>query len=151
MRKRSLLLVLAAVSVAPAAQAQGISLWLGAGRPVSDSGALKFKTSDVYAAAQLDIPVLPMAVRVEGMVSGSNLRSAPRSYFASAVFPIRLGPMTPYGIAGYGAYSYGKVEEVRGYNYGGGLRLGAGRTGFFAEVRRHEKMNKTQGTIGMTF
>lgn len=151
MRTGSLLLALAVFSAASSANAQGLSLWLGAGRPVSDSGALKFKTSDVYAAAQFDLPVFPMAVRVEGMVAGSNLRSAPRSYFASAVFPIRLGPMTPYGIAGYGAYSYGKVQEVRGYNYGGGVRLGMGRTGFFAEMRRHEKLNKTQGTIGMTF
>jgi hypothetical protein len=151
MRTRSLFLALAVFSAASSANAQGLSLWLGAGRPVSDSGALKFKTSDVYAAAQFDLPVFPMALRVEGMVAGSNLRSAPRSYFASAVFPVRLGVMTPYGIAGYGAYSYGKVQEVRGYNYGGGLRLGMGRTGFFAEMRRHEKLNKTQGTIGMTF
>jgi hypothetical protein len=151
MRNQLRLLALALAIVAPAAHAQGISLWLGAGRPVSDSGALKFKTSDVYAAAQFDVPVLPLALRVEGMVAGSNIRSAPRSYFASAVFPVRLGVLTPYGIAGYGAYSYGKVQEVRGYNYGGGMRLGMGRTGFFAEVRRHEKLNKTQGTIGMTF
>lgn len=151
MRLQTLLLSLATATLASSAQAQGISLWLGAGRPVSDSGALKFKTSDLYAAAQFDIPVLPMALRVEGMVAGSNIRSAPRSYFASAVFPVRLGPITPYGIAGYGAYSYGKVQEVRGYNYGGGMRFGVGRTGFFAEARRHEKLNKTQGTIGMTF
>ncbi len=136
---------------ASATEAQGVSLWLGAGRPVSDSGALKFKTSDVYAAAQFDFPMLPMAVRVEGMVAGSNLRSSPRSYFASAVFPIRMGPVTPYAIGGYGAYAYGKSNEIRGYNYGGGLRLGVGRTGFFGEVRRHDKLNKTQGTIGLTF
>jgi hypothetical protein len=151
MRLRTVLLASAFLAVASDAHAQGISLWLGAGRPVSDSGALKFKTSDLYVAGQFDLPGFPLAVRLEGMVAGSNLRSAPRSYFANAVFPVHLGAITPYGIAGYGAYSYGKIEEIRGYNYGGGVRLGLGRTGFFGELRRHEKMNKTQGTIGITF
>lgn len=151
MRLRYVLLALALLTAGRDSQAQGISLWLGAGRPVSDSGALKFKTSDAYAAVQFDAPVLPVAVRLEGMVSGSNLRSAPRNYFASAVFPVRLPGVTPYAIAGYGAYSYGRTGEIRGYNYGGGVRLGAGRTGFFGELRRHEKFNRTQATIGMTF
>ncbi len=151
MRLRHVLLAAAVLATVSEARAQGISLWLGAGRPVSDSSALTFRNSNLYAAAQFDAPVIPFAVRVEAMVAGSSPRTSPRSFFASAVFPLRLGAITPYGIAGYGAYSYGKNDEIRGYNYGGGVRLGMGRTGFFGEVRRHEKLNRTQGTIGITF
>lgn len=135
------------------ARAQGISLWLGAGRPVADSGALRIRNSDLYAAAQVEAPIIPVALRVEGMISaGNSIRTNPRAYFASAVVPLRLVPgITPYGIAGYGAYSYGRDTEMRGYNWGGGLKLGMGRTGFFGEVRRHQVLNKTQATVGMTF
>lgn len=153
MRLRYVVLAAALLTGADQANAQGISLWLGAGRPVADSGALRIKNSDLYAAAQFDVPVLPVAVRVEGMLAaGGSIRTNPRSYFASAVVPLRLVPgITPYGIAGYGAYSYGKNSEERGYNWGGGVRLGVGRTGFFGEMRRHQVLNKTQATIGMTF
>lgn len=153
MRLRYLVLATALVMSGREMQAQGISLWLGAGRPVADSGALRIKNADLYAAAQLEAPLLPVALRVEGMVSaGNSIRTNPRSYFASAVVPLRLVPgITPYGIAGYGAYSYGKDREERGYNWGGGLKLGMGRTGFFGEVRRHQVLNKTQATVGMTF
>lgn len=148
-----LVAVAAALLLAPQVQAQGISLWLGAGRPVADSGALRIRNTDLYAAAQFEAPILPVALRVEGMIAaGNSIRTNPRSYFASAVVPLRLVPgITPYGIAGYGAYSYGRALEMRGYNWGGGLRLGVGRTGFFGEVRRHQVLNKTQATVGMTF
>jgi hypothetical protein len=136
---------------AGSARAQGVSLWLGAGRPVSDSSALTFKSSTLYAGVQLDVPVLPVALRAEGMIGGSDFANAPRNYMASAVFPLRLPGVQPYAIAGYGVYSYGKPLEVRGYNYGAGVRFGVGRTGVFGEVRRHEKLSRTIGTIGITF
>ena len=138
-------------AVSAPAGAQRVSLWLGAGRPVGDSGAVTFKNSTLYAGVQLDVPVLPVALRAEGMIAGSDFSNSPQNYMASAVFPLRLPAVQPYAIAGYGVYSYGKPLEVRGYNYGAGVRFGMGRTGFFGELRRHEKLSKTIGTIGVTF
>ena len=135
---------------AGALQAQGVSLWLGAGRSVGDSSSIGVKTSNLYAAVQLDVPLLPIAFRAEGMVSASNFRNAPRSLIANAVIPLRLPGVQPYLIAGYGAYSYGKPTEVRGYNYGAGARFGLGHTGFFGEVRRHDKLKKSLVTVGIT-
>ena len=153
MRLRHLLpavgLVLATASTAQA-QFRGVSLWLGAGRPWGDTSSVQLKNSDIYAGLQMDIPLIPVALRAEGMASYSNFKSAPRTYIASAVLPLRLPGVQPYAIAGYGAYGYNKPTEVRGYSYGGGVRFGVGRTGFFGEVRRHEKLNKSQATFGIT-
>ncbi|MGQ0649951.1 MAG: hypothetical protein ACT4P7_20560 [Gemmatimonadaceae bacterium] len=151
MRFKRVLPLLGLLTVsAGSAGAQGVSLWLGAGRPVGDSGAVSFKTSNLYAGVQLDVPLLPIALRAEGLMTGTDFKNAPKNYMASAVVPLRLPGITPYAIAGYGAYSYGKPAEVRGYNYGAGVRFGLGRTGLFGEVRRHDKLNKTVGTIGIT-
>jgi hypothetical protein len=129
---------------------QGVSLWLGAGRPVKNSGPITAKGSDFSLGVQLDVPLLPVALRAEGSMTGTDIRHAPKNYMASAVIPLRLPGIQPYGIAGYGAYSYGKPEEVRGYNYGAGVRFGLGRAGLFGEVRRHDKLKRTVGTIGIT-
>ena len=145
-----LLSLLGILVVAAPLHAQGLSLWLGAGRPMGDTTAIKFKTADVSAGLQLDVPLFPIAFRAEALVSASDFRKAPRTFIANAVIPLRLPGIQPYAIGGYGAYSYGKPAEVRGYNYGAGVRFGLGRTGFFGEVRRHEKLKKNVGTIGIT-
>ena len=131
-------------------EAQGLSFWLGGARPTGDTTAIALRNSEVYAGLQLDLPMLPIAIRAEGMTSASGFRKAPRTFIANAVVPLRLPGIQPYAIAGYGAYSYGKPSEVRGYNYGAGVRFGLGRTGIFGEVRRHEKLHKNVATVGIT-
>lgn len=139
-----------ALTATKALPAQGVSLWLGAGRPWGDTSSIALKSSDIYAGVQLDVPLFPVALRAEGMVSATAFRTAPRSFLASAVIPLRLPGVQPYVIGGYGVYGYDRPTEVRGYNYGAGVKFGAGRTGFFGEIRRHEKLNKSQATIGIT-
>lgn len=144
-------LVMATMLVSGNAQAQkAFSLWLGAGRPTSDSGAVSFKTSNVYAGLQLDAPLMPVAFRVDGMVGGADIRHGAKSYSASLVVPLRAPAVQPYGILGYGVYNHDKPTEVKGYSYGAGLRVGLSGVGFFGEVRRHEKLNRTMATLGIT-
>lgn len=151
MRMRRLLPFVGLLLVsAGSAQAQGLSLWLGGARPSGDTTALALKNSEVYAGLQLDLPLVPVAFRAEGMTSVSGFRNAPRTFIANAVLPLRLPGIQPYAIAGYGAYSYGKPSEIRGYNYGAGVRFGLGRTGFFGELRRHEKLDRNVATLGIT-
>ena len=137
-------------TAAPAASAQkAFSLWLGAGRTTTDSGAYTFKTSQVSAGLQLDVPLFPIALRAEAQAAGSGVFKSPRSYLLNAVLPLRLPGLQPYAIAGYGVYSYGKTAEVRGVNYGGGVRLGVGGVGLYGEVRRHGELKRTVATVGL--
>lgn len=133
------------------AEAQSpLSLWLGAGRSVRDSGSVTLRSSDVSLGLQLDIPMLPLAFRGEASVAVSDIVDGPRSWFANAVVPLRLPAVQPYLIGGYGVYSRGTPFETKGLNYGAGARIGVGRLGFFGEVRRHDKLHRTTGTIGIT-
>jgi hypothetical protein len=133
------------------AEAQSpLSLWLGAGRSVRDSGSVTLRSSDVSLGLQLDIPMLPLAFRGEASVAASDIVDGPRSWFANAVVPLRLPAVQPYLIGGYGVYSRGTPFETKGLNYGAGARIGVGRLGFFGEVRRHDKLHRTTGTIGIT-
>ncbi|MGQ0766968.1 MAG: hypothetical protein ACT4OZ_15065 [Gemmatimonadota bacterium] len=147
--RRLLAILLCSAGAASAAGAQ-VSLLIGAGRPVDADGPVALKTSNIQAGIQFDVPVLPFAVRAEAMVSGDDIRNSPRSIFATAIVPIRAPVVQPYGILSYGAYSWGKSTEVRGINYGGGIRLGVSRLGIYGEMRRHEKLNRTMATIGVT-
>ncbi|MCC6317624.1 MAG: hypothetical protein IT361_08030 [Gemmatimonadaceae bacterium] len=138
------------IASAGTAEAQGVSLWLGAGRPNGDSTSITLRNSEVYVGLQVGLPVVPVAVRVEGMTSLSDFGSAPRSFIANAVLPLRLPGVQPYVIGGYGAYSYGEPLEVRGVNYGAGVRFGLSRTGVFGEVRRHQRLDRNVVTVGIT-
>lgn len=149
--RRWIPLISAIVLVGAEAEAQSsMSLWLGAGRSVRDSGSVTLKSSDVSLGLQLDVPLVPVAFRVEGMVSGSDIVHGPKSWFANAVVPLRLPAVQPYVIGGYGVYSRGTPFEVKGLNYGAGARIGLGRMGLFGELRRHDKLHRTTGTIGIT-
>lgn len=151
MRMRWIPALGAIVLLSAEAQAQSpLSLWIGAGRSVRDSGNVTLKRSDVSLGLQLDVPMLPLAFRGEASVNGSDLIDGPKSWFANAVVPLRLPAVQPYLIGGYGIYSRGTPFETKGLNYGAGARIGLGRLGFFGEVRRHDKLHRTIGTIGIT-
>lgn len=136
----------------PAAAQGGLSLWLGAGRPVArDSVSWSLRNLDAYGALQLDLPVLPFALRGDATVGGGDLRDGRRNVSASAVFPLRMPLLEPYGMVGYGIYDWGKAFEQRGVNYGAGLRLRVARLGVFAQVRRDQPLRRSVGTMGVTF
>ncbi len=151
--KRSHLIVLMTASciLSGESAAQGrLSLWIGAGTSVRDSADISLKRSDLSLGLQLDAPLIPLALRAEGMVATSDIFSGPRSWFLSAVLPMRLPAIQPYLVGGYGVYSSGTPLEEKGLNYGAGARLGLGRFGLYAEVRKHEPLRRTMGTIGIT-
>jgi hypothetical protein len=141
-----------ALPIAVSAQTRPISLWLGAGRQVAhDSVSFSFKQLDAYGAVQLDVPVLPVALRGDISFGGSDLARGTRIVSASVIAPLRLPVIQPYYMLGYGIYDWGKSAETRGISYGAGLRLQLGGLGLFAQVRRHEKLDRSMGTIGLVF
>lgn len=135
-----------------AAQTRPISLWLGAGRQVArDSVSFSLKQLDAYGAVQLDVPVLPVALRGDISFGGSDFSRGTRNVSASVIAPLRLPVIQPYAMLGYGVYDWGKDDEFRGISYGAGLRLQLGGLGLFAQVRRHEKLDRSMGTLGLVF
>jgi hypothetical protein len=149
MRNAILAAVILAATQTVQAQAP-VTLWLGGARGTSDSSTIALKNSDVMVGVQLSMPLFPIALRAEAMASGSDITGSPRSYFVNAVLPFNLPGINPYLVGGYGKYSYGTANEVGGYNYGGGVRLGFGRFGIFGEVRQHEKIDRRLAMVGIT-
>ena len=149
----SVALVTLLLVAASTAQAQRpISLWLGVGRPVTtDSVSFSLKNIDAYGALQLDMPLLPFAVRGDIEFAGSDFRKGRRNVTASAIVPLRLPIVQPYAMLGYGIYDWGNTNEERGVSYGAGVRLQLGGLGLFAQARRHEPLKRSIGTIGIVF
>ena len=140
-----------AVSAVPqiAAHAQaGPSFW-AAYAVASDSGKAKFETKGVQVGAQFALPLMPLAIRVEALAWGSDLNRF--AIIPNALLQLRLPILTAYGIAGWGSYPVDGSFKTSGWNAGGGVRLGVGRLGLFAEVRRHDAIERTVTTLGLTF
>lgn len=141
------------VLVATPARAQrAISLWIGAGSPVSrDSITFLRDQLEAYGALQLDLPMLPFALRGDVSFAGGDLRDGTRNVIASAVIPLRLPIVQPYAMVGYGAYDWGKPLEGRGVSYGAGVRVQLGGLGVFVQGRHHRHLDRTIATLGLVF
>jgi hypothetical protein len=117
-------------------------------RSTGDAGGSEL---NMIAAAQLDVPLLPLAVRADAMLVGWNSDAGPLSLSANLVLPLRLPVVTPYVMAGYGKYGVGSAQTMKGWNAGAGVRLGVGRVGVFAEARRHQVYARDAYSFGLTF
>jgi hypothetical protein len=149
-RLRTLLVAVAVSFVLPSvAHAQaGPSFW-AAYATAADSGKAKFETKGVQLGAQIALPIMPLAIRVEALAWGSDLNRF--ALIPNALLQLRLPLLTAYGIAGWGTYPVDGSFKTSGWNAGGGVRIGAGRLGLFAEVRRHDAIERTVTTLGLTF
>jgi hypothetical protein len=117
-------------------------------RPSGDTGGGEY---NALVAAQLDVPLLPLAARVDALLVGWNSDAGPLSLTANVVLPLRLPVVTPYVMAGYGRYGVGSAQKLEGWNAGAGVRLGVGRVGVFAEARRHQVYARDAYSFGLTF
>lgn len=145
--------VLAATLALPVRQAgaqEGVTIWAGMGG-ASQDGSMVFGRDAKQLGIQLSLPVVPVALRADALLFGSRFDAEALSYTAELVFQMRLPVVQPYGLLGRGRYSDGPTTTVRGFNYGGGARVGMGRFGVFAEMRRHDPIGRTVTLIGVTF
>jgi hypothetical protein len=134
-----------------AARAQvGISFWAGYAQ-ASDSGAAKLDTKGYQAAAQLALPLIPIAIRAEATQWGTSFNMDHLNLIGSGVVQLRLPLLQIYGIAGYGRFAETDSTTLMGWQAGGGVRLGQGRFGLFGEVRRFDVVARTVTTLGITF
>lgn len=140
-----------ALAMPSAARAQSIvSVWLGAGAASTD-GSVTFGKDAKQLGVQLDVPLTPLAIRGDALLFGSKLDTDALSYSLNAVFQARFPVVQPYGIVGHGRYAETPTSKVSGWNYGAGVRFGVSRLGLFAEVRKHDPINRTVTVVGLTF
>jgi hypothetical protein len=142
-----------AVTAGEARAQRLLSFNVGGGHsaPRNDAASSTGRPLNAIVAAQLDVPLLPLAVRVDAMLVGWNSDTGPLSLTGNLVLPLRLPVITPYVLAGYGRYGVGSQRRREGWNAGAGVRLGAGRVGVFAEARRHQVLARDAYSFGLTF
>lgn len=140
------------IGLTETAQAQtGLSLWAGIGGS-REAGVSTFAKDAKQLGAQVTLPVIPLGVRADALLLGSELDADYLSYNVNAVAAMPLPLVQPYGIVGRGRYvvAPGAPKEM-GWNYGAGVRVGVSRLGAFVEMRRHDPLKRTIMTLGITF
>jgi hypothetical protein len=140
------------IGMADTARAQtGLSLWAGIGGS-REAGVSTFAKDAKQLGAQLTLPVIPLGIRADALLIGSEVDADHLSYNVNAVTVLPLPLVQPYGIVGRGRYvlAPGAPKEM-GWNYGAGVRVGVSRLGGFVEMRRHDPLKRTIMTLGITF
>ena len=140
------------VGMTATAQAQtGLSLWAGIGGS-REAGISTFAKDAKQLGAQLTLPVIPLGVRAEALLLGTEIDKDHLSYNVNAVAVMQLPLVQPYGIVGRGRYVVApNAPKEFGWNYGAGVRVGVSRIGAFVEMRRHDPLKRTITTLGVTF
>ena len=129
----------------------GLSLWAGIGGS-TEAGVSTFTKDAKQLGAQLTLPVIPLGIRADALLIGTDLKADNLSYNVNAVWALPLPVVQPYAIVGRGRYMIapGAPKEM-GWNAGGGVRVGLARLGVFVEMRRHDPLKRTITTLGITF
>jgi len=139
------------VGTAGTATAQGISLWAGVGGS-REAGVSTFPKDAKQLGAQLTLPVIPLGLRADALLLGSDIDPDNVSYNLNAVAVMQLPVVQPYALVGRGKYvTSPDTPKETGWNYGVGARVGLSRLGAFVEMRRHDPLKRTIMTIGVTF
>ena len=155
---RAPLVPLAALAVAlapPAAGAQFLSAGAGGGKGVGRHVGPDSAASHAHLTGwvQVGAPFLPVAVRGEALLTRPSLGGGPLALAASAVLSAPVPVVTPYLTAGWGTYGLGgDGPQVRGWSAGLGVRAKLpALPGFYAEVRRHQRLGRDLATVGVAF
>jgi hypothetical protein len=148
---QSRLFALAFAMIAPAAaHAQLVSLGLGAGTGVGNRGG---SSGGAHANLSLEVkaPVLP-GIRGDAYLIDAPEGSGKIAFSVSGVFSAPIPVITPYLIAGWGAYGIGGDSSRSGWNVGVGAKASVVvGPALFLEVRRHDKMARDIVTVGLRF
>ncbi|MEP6835157.1 MAG: outer membrane beta-barrel protein, partial [Gemmatimonas sp.] len=134
------------------AQAQGLlSAGVGVGGAVGgrhrDSGQ-NGRHGSAYVL--LHVPVFPIGLRVDGLLTKSATDKTMTAVLADAVYTLPIPVVQPYALAGYGKYDFGKDDAKSGWNAGVGVRVRTSIVAIYAEARRHQRIGRDLLTIGIS-
>jgi hypothetical protein len=150
------LVALAAALTVPtaAARAQLLSAGIGGGAAVGSRNSRQASSDYAHALGyvQLGVPLLPVAVRGDALVTKQSTGGGPLALSVNAVGSLPIPIVTPYVTAGWGQYGIGGDLRTRGWSVGLGVRAKLPvLPGVFAEVRRHQRLGRDLATVGLTF
>jgi hypothetical protein len=144
-------LVLAVAPVVVQGQAP-VSVWGGIGASLGEDDEGPSLSKDTkQLGLQFSLPALPIALRADALVFGNDYDRDHLSWNVNAVFRLTFPVIQPYGIIGTGEYAIAPGVKERGWNAGAGLRVGVSRLGIFAELRRHDPLDRNVMVAGITF
>ncbi len=152
--RSAMLLAAMCVSIAASgreAHAQGfLQLWAGVGSSTTQ-GSSTFGKGAKQVGVQVSVPLLPISLRGDALLLGNGIDTDALSYSLNVVLRMSFPLIQPYAIGGRGTYARSPDEKAGGWNLGGGLRVGIGELGVFAEIRRHTPVKRTITVVGVTF
>ena len=135
--------------------AQFLSAGAGGGKGVGRHAGPDSASSHAHLTGwvQVGAPFFPLAVRGEALLTRPSLGGGPLAFSASAVLSAPIPVVTPYATAGWGTYGVGgEGPRVRGWSAGVGVRAKLpALPGFYAEVRRHQRLGRDLATVGVVF
>lgn len=144
--------VVGALAALPAtAHAQGLlSAGFGLGGGVGDRNRnTGGNGAHALGFVQLHPPLLPVALRVDGLVSKADVGGTGAALLGNAVFIAPVPVVQPYAVLGYGRYGIGKSDGVSGWNAGVGARVRIPAFSIFVEARHHQRVGRDLLTIGI--
>lgn len=124
------------------ARAQRVTIGAGLGGVLNERRDLPDELDDLnhkLAFASLKLPMIPLALRVEGLWPDDPTNDNARAIIGSAVLEIPLVIVTPYAQAGWGDYNFGDPDREK-WSLGLGARLNLGTLGIFVEATRYNRM-----------
>lgn len=98
---------------------------------------------------RLGLPLVPYGARGDLFLFDQPDADYGIGLIGSAVMALNAPLIQPYAIAGIGRYGLGDGGTT-GISFGAGLRVG-GKKGVFLEGRRHEPINRTLISLGLSF
>jgi hypothetical protein len=123
----------------------GVSLGAAGGTTLRDG---KMEDGHGLVYLRLGLPLIPYGARGDFLVY-DDPGGYDMALIGSVIMSLNTPLIQPYAIAGYGRYGM-RSEDANGISFGAGLRIG-GRRGLFVEGRRHDPMNKTMVSLGLSF
>src|SRR4029079_15337492 len=105
---------LVTLPVASARAQAGLTFWAGYAQ-AADSGSAKMETKGIQAGAQLGLPLVPIALRVDALHWGTKFEPGYISLLGSGVIQIRLPLLQLYGLGGWGKFAVTDSTTATGW------------------------------------
>ncbi len=144
----ALLAVLLVVSETPAHAQRIFTFGVGAGAEIGEGSEVTGRNlGHALGFIELKPPLLPFGARANGLIlaDGGDIGRVAATASAMAMLPLPV--VRPYALAGWGYYGIAGDDLRDGWHAGAGVRVSR----IFVEMQRHDRLDRTLLTFGITF